>query len=181
MFDKKWFLIIGGVIVAGLLAWFLLSIAINNTGISKEENVRNAAANIKAQEKARIDKVANLVDVVLEYSDYEQKTLLLIVQARTQDGTIDDYGGAERNIKVIVEAYPELKVNQLYQTLMLELITIENRIFEYRQIYNDNFRDYTRFCHQVPGTWFGWDKKFVDFGYLDFDAPSDAPKDLFKK
>jgi len=172
------------IVLAIIVAFVITALAINvgtkNHAITLEESAKNAHAGIEAQEKRRVDLVYNLVDSVKSYADYEHKTQLDVIAARTADGTIDADGGAAVNINALAEAYPDLKASTQYQQLMTELAVTENLVFNYRQIYNDAVREYNSYVRKWPASIIIGSKGVVDFKYLEFDAPSDAPANLFE-
>lgn len=66
---------------------------------------------------------------------------------------------------------------------MNELSMTENIIAEYRSNYNKQVKEYNRYVRKFPT------RRFLDilgyevlsFNYLDYNAPADAPQDLFKE
>lgn len=164
--------------VALAIVGFAINIGIKNHVVALEENAKNSKANIAAQEKRRVDLVYNLVDAVKSYADFEHKTQMDVIAKRTADGTIDASGGAAVNIKALAEAYPDLKASAQYQQLMTELAITENQVFSYRSIYNDAVREYNSYVRKWPASMI-IGKDVVNFNYLEFDAPSSAPQNLF--
>lgn len=81
------------------------------------------------------------------------------------------------------EAYPELKSDSNYKELMNELSITENLIAEYRSNYNKQIKEYNRYVRKFPTRLFlnrlGYETQ--NYTYLDYDAPVDAPQDLFKE
>lgn len=172
------------IIIAIVVAVFVILAALvgvqgsQNHAISLEEIVEVAQSDINVQEKRRIDLIGNLVDCVKEYDAYEGSTLENIVAARGQAG---DISGATTAIAAVAEAYPELKSNENYKTLMNELSITENMIAQYRSSYNDAVKNYNRFVRKFPDRIFlsltGYE--IIEYDYLDYDAPVDAPQNLF--
>lgn len=150
-----------------------------NKAIGYEEQVRTASSDIKVQEKRRVDLIYNLVDVVKEYDEHEYKTLKDVVDARTSSN--QEIGEITTMISATAEAYPELKSNENYKELMNELSITENFIAEYRSNYNKQVKEYNRYVRKFPNKQFlsllGYEKE--EFEYLDYDAPVDAPQNLF--
>jgi len=173
-------IIIFAVVVAFVITIFSINVGTKNHAIALEEIAKNAEANVEAQEKRRVDLVYNLVDSVKSYADYEHSTQMDVIAARTADGTIDADGGAAVNIKALAEAYPDLKASTQYIQLMTELAVTENQVFNYRSIYNDAVREYNSYVRKWPASMIIGAKDVVNFKYLEFDAPSDAPVNLFE-
>lgn len=177
-FDFKTFLIAIVVVIAIAFAAFVGIQSSQNHAISLEEIVEVAQSDISVQEKRRIDLIGNLVDCVKEYDAYEGNTLESIVKERSQAG---DISGATTAIAAIAEAYPELKSDENYKALMNELSITENMIAQYRSSYNDAVKNYNRFVRKFPDRIFlsltGYE--IIEYDYLDYDAPVDAPQNLF--
>lgn len=178
---KKTKLITAGIIVAFILMVIGLSISVGNQAINKEEQIKSATASIKVQEKRRIDLIYNLVDTVQEYAQYESDTLQKVTDARTQAsaGNVED---AQVVLNAVAEQYPELKANENYKQLMTELALTENTIAEHRNDYNIQVRSYNKFVRSFPNSLIlsiqGYEK--INSEYTDYNAPEDAPQDLFK-
>lgn len=151
-----------------------------NKAIALEEQVNTASSDIKVQEKRRVDLVYNLADCVKQYDKHEAQTLKDIVKGRNKLSDIENVSTA---IIAVTEAYPELKSNENYKELMNELAITENLIAEYRSNYNAQIKEYNRYIRKFPSRFYlslvGYDAQ--NYTYLNYDAPSDAPQDLFGK
>lgn len=174
---KLWLIIGAGVVSFILLCVFGVQ-GTQNTAIALEEQVNTASSDINVQEKRRVDLLYNLVDCVKQYDKHEYETLLAIVDGRGSSGDIENVTTA---ITAVSEAYPELKSNENYKQLMNELAMTENLIAEYRSNYNKQVKEYNRYVRKFPTktflNWCGYE--VMDYEYLDYNAPVDAPQDLF--
>ena len=172
------------IVAAGLLAVILLGVFViqssQNKAFALEEQVNSADSDIKVQEKRRVDLVMNLVDCVKQYDKHEAETLKSVVEGRGKTGDIENVTTA---ITAVSEAYPELKSDSNYKELMNELSITENLIAEYRSNYNKQIKEYNRYVRKFPTRLFlsllGYETQ--EYTYLDYDAPVDAPQDLFKE
>lgn len=170
------------IVMAGILALIMLCVFVvqgaQNTAFSLEEQVNTAQSDINVQEKRRVDLVYNLADCVKEYDKHEAETLTAIVQGRGSAGDIENVTTA---ITAVAEAYPELKSNENYKQLMTELSMTENLIAEHRSNYNKQVKEYNRYVRKFPTRWFldmlGYETQ--NYNYLDYNAPVDAPQNLF--
>ena len=176
----KMILIIAAGIVAVVLATVFGVQSTQNRAIALEEQVNTASSDIKVQEKRRIDLVYNLADCVKQYDKHEADTLTAVADGRGSTGDIENVTTA---ITAVAEAYPELKSNENYKTLMNELSMTENMIAEYRSNYNKQIKEYKRYVRKFPTRQFlrllGYEVQ--EYEYLDYNAPVDAPQDLFKE
>ena len=177
---KNWKLPV--IIVAGVLAVILLCVfaiqGSQNKAFALEEQVNTAQSDIKVQEKRRVDLVYNLADCVKQYDKHEAETLAAIAEGRGSSGDIENVTTA---ITAVSEAYPELKSNENYKQLMNELAMTENLIAEYRSNYNKQIKEYNRYVRKFPTRMFlsmlGYE--IQEYKYLDYNAPVDAPTNLF--
>lgn len=178
MKNKKMTLIIIAGVLAVLLMAFTIIMSIRNKAISLEEAIETAESDIEVQEKKRVDLVYNLADCVKEYDEHEAKILEEIAESRKQDAEMEN---VSTSIKAVAEAYPELKSNEQYKNLMNELITLENEIAQYRTAYNKSVEKYKRYVRKYPQKlfleWMGYE--IQEYKRLEYDAPEDAPQDLF--
>lgn len=167
-----------GVVLLGVLTMFAV-FSVENKAIGFEEQIKVADSDIKVQEKRRVDLIYNLVDTVKNYDKHEAQTLKEIVDARGNDeGAINEI---TTMIKVQSEAYPELKANENYKTLMNELSVTENMIANHRSNYNKQIKEYNRYIRKFPTrqilNMLGYES--TEYDYLDYSAPVDAPTNLF--
>lgn len=173
---------LGLIIVAGVIVVILLCVfgvqSSQNKAFALEEQVNTAQSDIKVQEKRRADLVYNLADCVKQYDKHEAETLTAIVEGRGSTGDIENVTTA---ITAVSEAYPELKSNENYNQLMNELAMTENLIAEYRSNYNKQIKQYNRYVKAFPTRVFlnmlGYEKQ--NYTYLDYEAPENAPQNLF--
>ena len=167
-----------GVLLIGLLVVFMVN-GVQNKAIGLEEQIKVADSDIKVQEKRRVDLIYNLVDTVKQYDKHEAETLKDIVEARGQGK--GDIENVTTMINAAAEAYPELKSNENYKQLMNELSITENMIAQHRSNYNKQVKEYNRYIKRFPNKQFlnilGYET--VEFDYLDYNAPVDAPNHLF--
>ena len=172
--------IVVGIVFAIILLIGGLFISSNNKAIFLEEQINAAQADINVAEKRRYDLVFNLVDAVQSYQDYEGETMESIVSARNsmEHGDVE---GAQIEITAVAEAYAELKANENYKQLMNELALTENQIAQYRNNYNEQVRSYNKMVRSFPNNIIlnilGYEA--IDTTYTEYDAPVDAPQDLF--
>lgn len=166
--------------VVACMGWRFFVMGFESRAITLEEQVNTAESDIKVQEKRRVDLVYNLADCVKQYDKHEAETLKAVVDGRGSVGSVENVTTA---ISAVTEAYPELKSDENYKTLMNELSITENSIAEYRSNYNKQVKQYNRYVRKPMNRWFlnlsGYENQ--EYHYLDYNAPFDAPQDLFKE
>lgn len=174
------------IIAVGIFAVILSAIFIvqnaQNSAFVLETQIDTAESDIKIQEKRRTDLIPNLVDCVKDYNDHEYQTLMDVVKSRGTDSDVDS-AEIKTMINAVAEAYPELKSDTNYKNLMNELTITENLIAEYRSNYNKQVKEYNKYVRKFPTRNFlellGYDVQ--EYQYLDYDAPVDAPQNLFSE
>ena len=144
------FWIIGIVVVAGLIGIFVVK-GYNSLVVLKNR-VENQAAQIDVQLKRRADLIPNILETTKGYARYEQDTLKIITQLRTQILSAEDitasYQASEKlgkftsQIFAVGEQYPDLKANANFLQLQKELSETEDKISKARQFYNDTVTKY---------------------------------------
>lgn len=177
---SKWKLplIVGCSVIAVVLMCVFWVQSAQNKAISYEESVYTAESDIKVQEKRRVDLIYNLADCVKQYDSHESQTLTDLANGMGKGNTVEDVNTA---IAAVTYAYPELKSNENYKQLMMELSTTENLIAQCRENYNKSVTAYNRYVKKFPTRifidWTGYEVQ--NFQRLDYQVPVDAPQDLF--
>ena len=177
---SKWKLPI--IICSAIAATTLLGVfgaqSFQNKAISLEESVTTAESDINVQEKRRVDLVYNLADCIEQYDSHESETLTKLADNMSNGSNVEDVNTA---IAAVTYSYPELKSNENYKQLMNELSTTENMIAQYRENYNKSIDKYRRYIRKFPTRnfldWTGYEVQ--DYEKLDYQAPVDAPQNLF--
>lgn len=171
-------IIIIGVVAAVALLGVASVQSFQNKAISLEESVYTAQSDIKVQEKRRVDLVYNLADCVKKYDQHESDTLKNLAESMSKGNNTENVSTA---ISAIGYSFPKLESDSNYKQLMNELATTENLMAQYRENYNQSVNSYSRYVKKFPARIFldmtGYDVQ--DFERLDFEAPEDAPQNLF--
>jgi LemA protein len=135
------------IILAIILILVFIMIGMYNTLVRLRNQVQNAWSQIDVQLKRRHDLIPNLIETVRGYMKHERETLEAVTRARADAMSAQTLpekakaegilGGALGQLRVAVEAYPDLKANQNFLALQEELTSTENKISFARQNYND--------------------------------------------
>ena len=154
-----------GLIILGIVIVIALSIAgIYNKLVSLRLRVKNAWAQIDTQLKRRFDLIPNLVETVKGYAKHEEETLEKVIEARnmyTSGSSVNDMANASnelsnslKTIFALSESYPELKANENFKSLQIELSGTEDKIAFARQFYNDTVQKYNETLAVFPNNIF---------------------------
>lgn len=150
----------GWIILGIIAAIVLLAITTYNGLVALRQRSLQAFADIDVQLKQRHDLVPNLVETVKGYASHERETLDSVVRARNaavsasgpaaQAAAEGALQGALRQLFALAEAYPDLKANQNFQSLINRITGLENSIADRREFYNESVNVYNVRIEQFP-------------------------------
>jgi LemA protein len=162
-----------GVVLLILLAMFGAGGCSYNKMVNKQETVSSQWAQVENAYQVRSDLIPNLVNTVKGAANFEQQTLIGVVEARAKatqvkidannltEDKLKEFETAQRGVSsalsrllVTVEAYPDLKANQNFRALMDELSGTERRISTERKRFNDVVQDYNSHIRSFPNNLF---------------------------
>jgi LemA protein len=165
----KWLGCLGVVVVVALIAGAFV-FGVRNDLVDKEEAVNAQWGQVENVYQRRADLIPNLVATVRGAADFEKSTLESVVQARASVGQInmgnlpnspeafarfqqaqDALSSALSRLMVVVERYPDIKANQNFRDLQVQLEGTENRIAVERRRYNETAQDYNSARRRFPG------------------------------
>src|ERR1700736_1447928 len=183
-----------GWIVLGVIVVIVLwAITVYNGLVAMRQRVGQAFADIDVQLKQRHDLIPNLVETVKGYAAHERGTLEAVIQARNtamaaqgpaqQAAAENALTGALRQIFALSEAYPNLKANENFQQLQMELTDLENKIAASRRFFNNAVQEYNTGIQRFPAALFAGalglsEKQFSDLG-AERQAVGEAPQVKF--
>lgn len=131
--------------VAFLALWW---IAIYNALVRARNRVDESWSGVDVQLRRRYDLVPGLVACVRAYAEHERTVLREVTEARDRamsalvperrEAAETDLGRALGDLRLVAEAYPELRAAEHFTRLMDELAHLEDEIQAARRIYNAN-------------------------------------------
>lgn len=153
-------LIIGGIVAAVLLIWFVTTW---NRLVRLEKNVDQSWANIDVLLKQRYDMIPNLVNTVKGYATHEREIFEQFAQARQTaagalaQGDVAGVAAAEGmlaglmpRINMVAEQYPELKADSNFLNLQNQITALENQIADRREFYNASATSFNTAIETIP-------------------------------
>lgn len=163
------------VILILLVLWAVVAgISFNNKAVQQEEGVRQAWSQVENQYQRRADLIPNLVNTVKGYATHERETLEGVVEARAKatQMTVDptkmtpedlaayqqaqgELSQALGRLLAVSERYPDLKANENFKALQIQLEGTENRISTERKRFNEVTQEYNTFVRKFPNNIFG--------------------------
>lgn len=135
-----------------------------------DESSKAAWAEVLNQFQRRADLIPNLVSTVKGEANFEQETLTKVIEARSRATAIQvtpemlndpqamerfqqaqgQLGSALSRLLVVAENYPNLKANQAFQELRVQLEGTENRITVARNKYIETIQQYNVLARSFP-------------------------------
>jgi LemA protein len=135
-----------------------------------DEQSKSAWSEVLNQYQRRADLVPNIVATVKGEAAFEQDTLTKVVEARAKATSIQvtpetlndpaafrkfqaaqgELGGALSRLMVVSERYPDLKANQGFRDLRVQLEGTENRITVARNRYIQTVQEYNVLARSFP-------------------------------
>ncbi len=165
---KKLFIVLA-VIALIIIALYSSFKSTYNGMVTQSEAVATAWSNVENQYQRRSDLIPNLVNTVKGYASHESSTLEGVTQARanatkvTIDPTnmtpaqIQSFGKAQGELSqalsrllMVTENYPDLKANQNFRDLQVQLEGTENRISTERGRFNEATQVYNTHIKSFP-------------------------------
>lgn len=170
-----------------------------NKFMELNQDVKKSWGTVETQYQRRMDLVDQLVSTVKGQAGFERSTLEAIINARASatqvrvdaatldPAQIEKYKQAQGELSMalgrllmITENYPELKANQAFSELRVELAGTENRIAKAREDFNTAVVNFNKAILRIPAKIFAW-------GYQELPtfeaeaAASKAPKISFEE
>jgi LemA protein len=189
--NRTWIivLIVVAIIVIGVIRW---GIRTYNNFIGLEEGIEGQWANVENVYQRRADLIPNLVNTVRGYAEFEQETLTQVIEARAQATSVtidpsnitpealaafqqaqDGLSSALSRLLVTIERYPDLKANQNFLELQVQLESTENRIAVERRKFNEVTRGFNTSIRRFPASIIANMRDFEKKGYFEAVAGSE--------
>ena len=135
-----------------------------------DEQSKGAWSEVLNQYQRRADLIPNIVNTVKGEANFEQETLTKVVEARAKATSMQvtpetlnnpeafakfqaaqgELSSALSRLMVTVERYPDLKANQGFRDLRVQLEGTENRITVARNRYIDTIQEYNVLARSFP-------------------------------
>ncbi|MEZ4827134.1 MAG: LemA family protein [Bacteroidia bacterium] len=172
-----------------------------NRMVELQEQVDAQWGQVQNVYQRRADLIPNIVETAKGYAEFEQSTLSGVAEARAKVGQItvtkevledpqlmerfseaqNQLGQTLSRLLSVAENYPDLKANENFQALIVELEGSENRISVERKRFNDVAREYNTYIKKFPTNIFAGFFNFDDVAYFEAQAGSEnAPKVSFE-
>ena len=174
-----------------------MSCSYNNKFVVADQEVKAAWSKVQSAYQRRADLIPNLVNTVKGAANFEQQTLVSVIEARAKATSIqlngDDLSpekikqfqqaqgaltGALSRLLVVSEQYPTLQANGNFKELMSQLEGTENRIKVERDKFNDVVKVYNIAVKMAPASIFASFLGYHEKGFFEADAGSEKAPDV---
>jgi LemA protein len=150
------------------------SISTYNGLTAADQQVQMQWSTVESMMQRRADVISNQVEVVKGYMQHEEKIFGEIAAARavlfdnysdieSKIAADEQLSAASKRILALVENYPELKADALFENLQIEIEGSENRVSVARKDFIEAVRAYNTKVTRFPGNIFarlmGFEKK----------------------
>ena len=160
--------------LAGISLVLALAMPLSGCGYNDfqrlDEATKASWSEVLNQYQRRADLIPNIVATVKGEANFEQETLTKVIEARSKATSIQatpelvndpeafnkfqqaqgELSGALSRLLVVTENYPNLKANQGYQDLRIQLEGTENRITVARNRYIESVQSYNVLARSFP-------------------------------
>lgn len=192
--------------MAKLMALTLTALLFSGCGVQSipqsENDVEAKWAEVQNQYKRRADLIPNLVEVVKGYAAHEKETLESVIRARSEATKITlsvdqlnednlkkfqkaqgEVSSALSRLMAVSERYPDLKANENFRDLQVQLEGTENRITIARQRYIESIQGFnnlvTVFPTSITNSFFFHKTKKAQFQVENLEQVQNAPSVKF--
>lgn len=142
-------------VVAIIVIWYISTY----NGIKRLEiKVQEGLSGIDVALTKRYDTLTKLLDVVKGYQKHEKEILLEVIKLRSgmsmaeRKAANDQMEQASNQIKLLAEAYPELKSSNNFVQLQNSVADVEEHLQAARRLYNANVTAYNQKIVAFPNS-----------------------------
>jgi len=182
------FVVLGLLLIGGCM-----TCNVQKSLVTLDENSKSKWGEVQNQYQRRADLVPNLVSTVKGATNFEQKTLTDVINARSKATSIQvdpenltpeklqefqsaqgELSQALGRLMMITENYPQLRATEAFRDLQVQLEGTENRITVARKNFNDAVQAYNTKLRVFPNNIFAGMMGFERKGM--FEADQNAQK-----
>jgi LemA protein len=164
------------ILIIGLMVIILLSsyYVSNYNSVQRLINIiPEVGSNTTVLMKKRSDLIFRLVGIVDSYGIHESNIHVKVADEFSGAVSLDQSRSAVERLASLRMTFPELKADNLYETLMQQLAHVETEIADRREQYNSTIRAYNTAISQFPANLLLLPFKFQIKNFLSDDILSD--------
>lgn len=175
-----------GLLIAFLviLVLFIFVASRYNAFVKNMSQVDEDFSDVDIQLKRKADLIGQLVEVVKGYAKHEKETFVEATKARSGireavsihelEQSNNRLNAVLGSIMAVIEDYPKIKADQAFKQLMTDMRDTEDRIAEYREVYNSSVRKYNTAVLTFPNVVVSRLLKFSQKDYFTYTHESTA-------
>ena len=139
--------------------WYIVTA---NNFVAKKNRVKQCESGICVALKQRNDMLPNLVSTVKAYMKHENETLIKVTELRTKAANTkneqeqikigNELSALLPKLNIAVEAYPELKADEQFQSLFASIEEMELQLQAIRRTYNAAVTDFNNYVEMFPSS-----------------------------
>ncbi len=142
-------------IIIGIVGWY---ISTRNRFIRLEQNVESSESRIDVYLTKRFDLLTKMLDTTKGYMKHEKETLIDVIEMRNPGAKAslqekaqfnEQMNEAAKQLNLVVERYPELKADRMFDNLQNSISEVEENLQAARSNFNSNvsIKPYYNFLH----------------------------------
>jgi LemA protein len=186
------------VIAIVIIVGFIVGPGFYNKAIDLQEDATAQWANVESSYQRRADLIPNIVKTAQGYADFEQETLVKVIEARSKATSItidpsnitpaqlEQFQQAQQGLTsalsrllAVFERYPDLKANENFKELINELERTENRINVERNRFNEAVKPFNKHLKSFPNNIINnFIGNYEDMGYFEADQGTENAPDV---
>lgn len=142
------------------------------------QSVKEKSSNAQIALSKKIALINQLIDVVRNFQEGEQFTILKISEDNTNAATLaNNYqqsGTLLTTVQGVADQFPNLKASEQYHRLINNIESCEKDLQNYRQLYNSAVRSYNEIRLSIPTIFIANTMGFSEAPYLEFNHIGEA-------
>ena len=173
-------MVIGLIFLGAVAAVVFYVISLQRSLVGRDEMCMNSLSQIGVQMNSRWDGLKALAELTRGYAKHEYDTLTQVIANRrhiTPEADVSEINKQEgmlsaamSKLMAVVEAYPDIKANQVYMTTMQAVTSAEEKVRMSRMVYNDSVTIMNRMVRMFPASLFAGMLGFAVRSYLEEPA-----------
>lgn len=145
-------------ILLSIVGWY---ISTRNRFVRLEQNVESSESRIDVYLTKRFDLLTKMLDTTKGYMKHEKETLIDVVEMRNPGAKAslqekaqfnEQMDAATKQLNLVVERYPELKADKMFDNLQKSISEVEENLQAARSNFNSNVKEFNQAILQFPAS-----------------------------
>ncbi len=146
------------VLLIAIIGWF---ISTRNKFVRMDQDVENSLSRIDVYLTKRYDLLTKMLDTTKGYMKHEKETLSNVIEMRNPGAAAslkekanfnEQLSEVSKQLNVVVERYPDLKADKMFNNLQNTLVEVEENLQAARSNYNSNVASFNKAILQFPAS-----------------------------